>query len=67
MNWTDFANARSIDEDIEIPTNCRLAYGYEYCFTVGPEITINSSRTVTVPLVITWTIVETGLEPKQCW
>ena len=57
-------NARSIDEDIEIPTNADSAYGYEYCFTVGPEITINSSRTVTVPIGSTWTIVETGLEPN---
>lgn len=57
-------NPRSIDEDITIPSNTDAAYGFEYCFTVGPEITINSSRTVTIPDGSTWTIVETGLEPN---
>ena len=57
-------NARTIDENIDIPSNVNSAYGFENSFTVGPEITISSGNTVTVAEGVTWTIVETGLEPN---
>ena len=57
-------NSRSITENIIIPSNADENYAFENCFTVGPEITITSGNTVTVPDGSTWTIVETGLEPN---
>ena len=57
-------NARSIEAVIEIPSNVDSAYGFENSFTVGPNITIASGNTVTVNEGVTWTIVETGLEPN---
>lgn len=57
-------NARTIDEDIEIPSNVDSAFGFQNSFTVGPEISISSGNTVTVPDGVIWTIVETGLEPN---
>lgn len=56
-------NSRTITENIEIPTNAEAAYGYEYCFTVGPTITIDSGFSVTVPDGSEWVIVEDGTEP----
>tara|TARA_B100002019_G_scaffold3971_1_gene3296 strand:- start:7117 stop:7824 length:708 start_codon:yes stop_codon:yes gene_type:complete len=56
-------NARTINESIEIPSNSESAYGFENCFTVGPEITIASGFSVTVGDGAKWTIVEDGTEP----
>ena len=57
-------NARTIEEDIEIPSNVDSEYGFEYAFTVGPNITIAVNNSVTVNEGTTWTIVDTGLEPN---
>lgn len=57
-------NARTIEEDLIIPDNTAVNYGFEYAFTVGPEITIASPYTLTVPEGTTYTIVDTGDEPN---
>ena len=57
-------NARTFEEDIIIPSNVDAFYGFEYSFTVGPNITIASGWSVTVSEGTTWTIVETGFEPN---
>lgn len=57
-------NARSIEEDLIIPDNTTSNYGFEYAFTVGPDITISSPYTLTIPDGVTYTIVDTGDEPN---
>jgi len=57
-------NARTIEEDLIIPSNSEVNYGFEYAFTIGPEITISSPYTLTIPDGTTYTIVDTGDEPN---
>ena len=57
-------NARTIEEDLIIPSNSETNYGFEYAFTIGPEITISSPYTLTIPDGTTYTIVDTGDEPN---
>tara|TARA_X000000368_G_scaffold159950_1_gene126047 strand:+ start:828 stop:1532 length:705 start_codon:yes stop_codon:yes gene_type:complete len=51
-------NARTIDEDIDIPANTESPiFSFDGCFTVGPSVTISSGYTVTVGLGVDYTIV----------